>query len=180
MENPLYYLAYGSNLHPVRLGKRVPSAKLLDTVELSGYEIRFHKRSKDGSGKCNLFYTGNSRDKVHAAVYKIPALERGELDKAEGLGCGYEEKEITVEVNGEPLRVFTYVATDIKEDLQPYHWYRELVIEGARYHDFLPTYIAALKAVDSKDDPNLDRVKENQNLLEEMGAKTQRRWGTQD
>ena len=54
----LYYLAYGSNLHPVRLTERVPSARFLGLTSLFGYQLRFHKRHEpDGSGKCNMYHT---------------------------------------------------------------------------------------------------------------------------
>jgi gamma-glutamylcyclotransferase len=57
---PLYYLAYGSNLHPLRLMQRVSSAKVEDVIELPGRQGNFHKRSPDGSGKCNLTDEGVS------------------------------------------------------------------------------------------------------------------------
>ena len=37
----MLYAAYGSNLHPVRLRERVPSAELLGTGVLEGRELRF-------------------------------------------------------------------------------------------------------------------------------------------
>ena len=52
----IHYLAYGSNLHPLRLTLRVPSARVIGVVEMPGYMLEFHKRSIDGSGKC-LIYT---------------------------------------------------------------------------------------------------------------------------
>lgn len=45
-------LAYGSNLHPLRLRKRVSTANLIGIVEMQGYQLAFHKRSTDESGKC--------------------------------------------------------------------------------------------------------------------------------
>ena len=35
----LHYFAYGSNLHPVRLKERVPSIKLVGTVELAHHDL---------------------------------------------------------------------------------------------------------------------------------------------
>jgi len=51
----LNYLAYGCNLHPVRLQKRVPSAVFTGMVELHGRILSFSKRSVDGSGKCTIW-----------------------------------------------------------------------------------------------------------------------------
>jgi hypothetical protein len=79
-------VAYGSNLHPVRLRKRVPSCRKLGTVRLEGYKLAFHKRSRDGSGKGNALKTGDPRDVLLGVAYSIPVSEKGDLDDAEGLG----------------------------------------------------------------------------------------------
>ena len=59
MVNRLLYFAYGSNLHPTRLGDRAPSVELVGTAVLEGHALRFHKRGADGSGKCNALATGS-------------------------------------------------------------------------------------------------------------------------
>lgn len=57
----VHYLAYGSNLHPLRLTARVSSARPLGTVPMPGYKIAFHKRSIDHSGKCLFYVTHDPR-----------------------------------------------------------------------------------------------------------------------
>lgn len=54
MEPTVLYFAYGSNLCLPRLRSRVPSVALVGTAVLSGYELRWHKRSTDTSGKCDV------------------------------------------------------------------------------------------------------------------------------
>jgi len=163
---PLHYLAYGSNLHPVRLRERIPSARLFGTVELPGRGLRFSKRSVDGSAKCTIG-PGNPTQSVHGAVYRIDQRHRTVLDRIEGLGAGYAEQRETVTVGGQVVEVFYYVATaDYLEDsLYPYHWYKALVLAGARYHGFPPQYIAALEEVESVDDPDPERRAVNACLL---------------
>ncbi|MFB2707091.1 hypothetical protein [Marinobacter shengliensis] len=57
------------------------------------HALRFHKWSrKDKSAKCDALFTGNSEDVVIGALFEIPSSEKGPLDRAEGLGFGYEEK----------------------------------------------------------------------------------------
>ena len=46
--------AYGSNMPSARLRGRCPSARAIGIAELRGHELRWHKRSKDGSGKCDI------------------------------------------------------------------------------------------------------------------------------
>lgn len=51
----IHYLAYGSNLHPIRMTERVPSARVLGAIELPDHLLAFNKRSTDGSSKCLLY-----------------------------------------------------------------------------------------------------------------------------
>lgn len=95
----MLYFAYGSNMSLRRIQARTPSARVIDTAQLSGHEIRFHKKSwKDGSAKCDIFYTGKVQDVVFGVVFEINLVERPLLDEAEGLHNGYECKTIDVEI----------------------------------------------------------------------------------
>jgi hypothetical protein len=83
--NPLYF-AYGSNMSTPRLRYRVPGCRFAFVARLPNYKVCFHKRSKDGSAKCNAFRTAEPTDAVIGAVYEIPTNEKPSLDRAEGLG----------------------------------------------------------------------------------------------
>ena len=83
----LYYLAYGSNLHPVRLQNRVPSANFMGLVAMPGYRLCFHKRHHDdNSGKCNMYWTSEDNDVVYGAIYEMHSSEKSLLDQCEGTG----------------------------------------------------------------------------------------------
>lgn len=84
-----FYLAYGSNLHPLRLVRRVPSARLVGTVPLPGYRLAFHKRGMDGSAKCDLELADESGSLAYGAVYSVAAQDIHGLDRLEDLGAGY-------------------------------------------------------------------------------------------
>ena len=120
----LNYLAYGSNLHPMRLMERVPSAQLIGSTEIAGYELAFHKKSKDGSGKCNLFQIDEDSKSVFGAVYQIDVTEKPALDEAEGNGSGYLDAQVSVTSDGNTHTCFTYFAqqSHIVDHLKPYHW----------------------------------------------------------
>ena len=136
------YLAYGSNLHPQRLKRRVPSASFVGHAFLSDYGMCFHKRSYvDGSGKCSLVVGGSG---VYVAIFDIANAEQEILDGIEGVGQGYEHHVIDVDGFGGCL---TYIATPdaIDDSLLPMDWYREYVLRGARYHDFPDHYVANLE-----------------------------------
>ncbi|MFA9461616.1 gamma-glutamylcyclotransferase family protein [Thiohalorhabdus methylotrophus] len=153
----LHYLAFGSNLHPLRLGERVPSARLLGRVDLSGYQLAFHKRGYDGSGKGNLVYTGDSGDRAFGALFEIAAGEKPDLDAVEGEG--YRDDRMEVQVNGRRYSAFVYLGEEdfIEPDLPPYDWYRDIVWHGARYQGAPADYLDRIAAVSCMADPDPDR-----------------------
>lgn len=167
----LNYLAYGSNLHPVRLAARVPSARIVGVVEMANYMLAFHKRSIDGSGKCLIYPEQGEHHKVYGVLYEFDAREKANLDALEGSGKGYCEQFVQFSLNGETYTPYIYVAqsTHIDQSLVPYHWYKNLVLAGARYHGFPAEYIAAIEAIPSRVDIDAQRTEENENILRQMG-----------
>lgn len=171
---PRHYFAYGSNLHPLRLGRRTPSCRLLGVAKLAGHQLRFHKRSDiDGSGKCDVVRTGERRHTVMGAVYQIAAEELAVLDRIEGLGPGgYERITASVSLAGRSMPVFFYAATHTHIDsrLNPFAWYRDLVWYGAAWHGFPPGYVERIRRVSALADPDPARDAEHQALFQAMQA----------
>ena len=156
------YAAYGSNLHPVRLSRRTPSARLLGTEFVDAWELRFNKKSDiDGSAKCNI---ANGGDGLYVAVYEIDLSEKTMLDGIEGLGDGYQETTICVPGFGD---CWIYLAEDhaIDESLQPVDWYKEMVVLGCRYHGFSVEYLRQIAAVQANSDHDEDRRREEWELV---------------
>ena len=153
------YFAYGSNMSITRLRERVPSAVALGCHTLKEHDLRFHKLSKDGSGKCDAFPTGDSGDVVFGALFEISPSEKPALDKAEGFGHGYDQKNVTVlAVDGSSLESLTYIATKTDESLKPYSWYVNHVLVGARETSLPENYIQSkISSVESIQDTNKDR-----------------------
>lgn len=163
----IHYLAYGSNLHPLRLAARVPSARALGTVKLPGYRLAFHKRSIDGSGKCLIYPNQGRRNCVYGVLYEFEQGEKQLLDQVEGLGQGYSETLLELPCNEVLYTPYTYIAQPgyIDPGLTPYHWYKALVVAGARFHGFPEWYVACLEATPSRPDPNGERTALNAVLL---------------
>jgi len=139
-----------------RLRGRVPSAEALGCFTLNQHDLRFHKSSKDGSGKCDAFFTPNSESVIYGVLFKIDPAEKPRLDRAEGLGHGYEEKEVTViSRDGTPATATTYVATKIDEKLKPYSWYVNHVLVGANEaslpQDYIDSKINSVEAFQDRD-----------------------------
>ena len=159
------YAAYGSNLHPLRLQKRVPSTRLVGISFISGYELKFNKKSNiDGTGKCSI---NRGDGVVHLAVFEINAEEKVILDKCEGLGNGYEEISIDAHHFGNCL---TYIADPavVDETLRPTDWYKEMVLLGCRSHDFPGEYIRAIEGIRSIEDSNEHRSRMNWQIVGEL------------
>lgn len=153
------YFAYGSNMSLPRLKARVPSAERIGVFTLVEHTLRFHKVSKkDGSGKCDALSTGKRDDYVIGALFEISDGEKSALDRAEGLGSGYEEKLITVsDFQGNTHQAVTYYATNTDPSLLPYSWYLNHVINGAKETGVPPEYLSILSATNSQEDPDKER-----------------------
>lgn len=164
----IHYIAYGSNLHPLRLTARVPSARAIDVLELPRHQLAFHKRSVDGSAKCHVYSDRDEHHSVYGVLYEFEEQHKKQLDAAEG--AGYRQTLTTFRSDGGNIRPYTYVARPsyIEPDLLPYHWYKELVLAGARYHGFPEHYISRIQATPSTDDPDESRARKHQELLGQM------------
>ena len=162
----LFYAAYGSNLHPARLQQRTPSARLVTTTKLDGWQLCFHKRSNfDGSGKCNILMGQGS---VHVAIFELAPADKPLLDRVEGLGNGYEEATIQLPEIGS---AFVYVAAEshIDDQLKPFSWYKALVVAGCGYHKFPRPYVRVVKRIDDLRDPDSDRHDRHMSLIASFG-----------
>ncbi len=177
MEPLLKYFAYGSNMHPARLRERVPSCNVVGTAMLRGYGLRFHKRSIDGSAKCNALYTGDSSDRVMGVIYQIVAGEKEVLDSFEFLGNGYHQSEVQVTLGDKPECAFAYFAEPqfIDETLRPYIWYKEFVVAGARLHRIPEGYIKEVEFVEAIEDPDPMRAERNLRLLKKTEDRRQKK-----
>ena len=142
------YFAYGSNMLTARLRERVPSATAIGIGQLEGHALRWDKRSwRDGSGKCDAEFTGQQSDVVWGVVFEFVPEDKPALDQAEGLGNGYMEKMVNILTEAGWLTAVTYLATDKDASLRPYHWYKALVVAGAREHGLPPSYRSHLELV---------------------------------
>ena len=141
-----------------RLRARVPSAKRIATGTLTLHQLRFHKKSVDGSAKCDAQRSENLSHFILGVLYKIHPDEKADLDKAEGLGSGYEIMDVLIRLDDRSsVRAFTYYATRIDATLKPYDWYREHVLVGARENLFPEDYVKILEAFEFIEDPDPDR-----------------------
>lgn len=159
-----YYFAYGSNMYFRRLRSRTPSANRLHIGYVEGYRLTFNKKSSDGSGKCDCEKIDDATMRVFGVVYQINETDRHCLNNAEGLGKGYDDKEVTIiPIDGsESLVAVTFVATNKRDDLKPYDWYKEFVLRGAKENNLPQDYISTfIMSVDAEIDKDTARAEKN-------------------
>lgn len=144
------YFAYGSNMSFERLRGRVQQAKAVSTASLGGRNLVCHKKSTDGSAKCDIPLTGNSSDVVYGVLYEIKESSLSALDRAEGLGKGYGKELVKViDSNGTEYEALTYIATTFDTSLKPYSWYMYHVLHGATSHRLPREYVEKIKAIET-------------------------------
>ncbi len=165
----LLYLAYGSNLHPVRLTERVASARLLGSVELPGLRLAFHVRGGDDSGKGNLVACRGAPP-AYGAVYEIAEEEKPVLDRYEG--ASYRDTALEVTLDGRRRTCFTYLGHDahIDESLRPYDWYKHIILLGAQYLGAPAVYLDAITRVECMPDPDVTRSRLHGDLIKRMSV----------
>jgi len=137
--------AYGSNMDTARLRSRVGKCTPLGIATLPLHGLRFHKKSVDGTAKCNALFTGDESDSVIGVLFDVPEERKPDLDNAEGLGNGYHEQVVTVTLaDGSAKKAFAYIAdeTHIDDSWTPTVEYRGHVERGAKEHGLPQGYIA--------------------------------------
>lgn len=168
-QKSFYIFSYGSNMLYSRISNRCPSVEVVDKVCIPGFKLDFNKLSRDDSGKANITKTDNKDDFIWGVIHRISWNDKPELDKAEGLGHGYDlvsmnKLSITTNFNH---HIKSYISTDKKYHTRkkPYAWYMQLVIEGAKENGLPDEYINQLKNIGSKPDKNERRKLKELSIL---------------
>ena len=139
---------YGSNMNTQRITERCSSSRFISRAKVTGWKLSFNKISKDKSSKANLVYTGDN-SLVWGVIFDISEVQKPILDKAEGLGNGYEEHKLKVISDSEQeIECHCYIATNPKyldDNLKPYPWYTDFCLSGAKEHNLPEEWILTLE-----------------------------------
>jgi gamma-glutamylcyclotransferase len=164
----MYIFSYGSNMHLNRIRQRVPSTTTVCSAFIRGYTMQCNKVSVDGSAKCTLRHTDRADSITWGVIYTIDQGEKPQLDIAEGLGAGYHEKFLKfINISGQQFTAQVYIANDqfLDDTLQPYDWYKQYVLVGARQHRLPPKYIGMIASMATMPDPDVNRRQMNLRIL---------------
>jgi gamma-glutamylcyclotransferase len=151
------YFAYGPNIHPGWLRRRVPAVMRLGTGVLPGHRLAFHKRGRDGAGKSNAWRTDAAADRLPGALYRVPVQHFQRLGAA---GGGYHTAEVLIESAAGPLTALTWRAEpdEIEDGLRPWEWYVALIRAGAAVHGLPESHRRWLLTVPVVEDPDRARA----------------------
>ena len=133
-----YYLAYGSNLNVRQMKFRCPTARVVGTAVIEGYELLF-KGSKSGS---YLTIEPKEGSEVPVAVWEVLEQDELNLDRYEGFPTFYYKKEMQVVMKGirtgkERVRdAFVYIMHEERELGIPSAVYVRTCVAGYRYFGF--------------------------------------------
>ena len=125
-----FYFAYGSNMNPDRIRRRLPDARLVGTATIKGWRLveRLYadiERSQGG--------------RVEGVLYLLTPSELHRLDSDEGYPQTYRSVEVEAHLDANhKVKALTYTmtaATKKEREGKPYpRDYRLLCSFGARYH----------------------------------------------
>ncbi len=159
------YFAFGSNMWVPRIEARLDRCTLVCAAWMDGWALRFHKRGRDGSGKCDAFRTDAPRDRLRGIVYELSAAQKFRLDDIEGSGYTSHRSRAMTSCGELDVVLYTAVVDCIDVALRPFDWYLALVAAGAAAAGLPAAYVRDLEATPCMPDPDPDRTALNFALL---------------
>lgn len=88
------FFAVGTNMDEEWMRGWIPAARRLTIASLSGFSVRWHKRSSDG-GKLAALRTGQPDDVIWGVVYEVDGLNWQQIDEGQR-AHGYRDEHVTV------------------------------------------------------------------------------------
>ena len=139
------FFAVGTNMDEELLRDWIPSARRLSIASLSGFALRWHKRSSNG-GKLAALRTGQPDDVVWGVVYEVDGLDGQHIDEGQR-AAGYRDERVTVVCpDGTEHDASVYVARAemIDHSIMPTRSYRDPIVNAARANGLPAEYVDEL------------------------------------
>lgn len=151
------YFAYGANVHPAWLRRRIPDAILVGPGVLPGHRLVFRKRGRDGAARSDACPSDVPGAGLPGALYSVRAPDLQQLGAA---GAGYLAKEVRVDSPAGPMAAITWVAApdEIEAGLLPWDWYVALIRAGAEQLGLPERHRRWLATVRTTVDPDAARA----------------------
>ncbi|MBQ3426003.1 MAG: gamma-glutamylcyclotransferase [Clostridia bacterium] len=133
-----YYIAYGSNLNIRQMKMHCPTAEIVGTALIPGYELLF----KGGFGSAYLTIEPKQGAQVPVVVWSVEPDDELALDRYEGYPSLYYKKDMTVTVKDintgaeRTVDAFVYIMHKEHKCSVPSWSYLQTCIEGYRSFGF--------------------------------------------
>ncbi|MBC8242008.1 MAG: gamma-glutamylcyclotransferase [Alphaproteobacteria bacterium] len=150
-DEPVWYFAYGANMHDnafrARRGMRPDEWRV---GRITGYRLRFNLdgRPKGRAAPANI--SPDTGGEVWGVLYRISRRELVRLNVSEGIpGRRYRPLWLAAEDSGgNPVNSVTYIANGNEADGKPSLRYIALIRDGARAHGLPEFWVSFLEHVD--------------------------------
>ena len=152
------YFAYGSNLDPVRMTHRTPSAVPVGTAVLPDHRVTF-ARMPDGAVGGKAVITPSPGDEVQGVVYRVSVSDMHELDEYEGVDRGnYVRTTVAVHgSDGRMVQVHIYRPSPyVRDEELPSDGYAAVMRRGLAQWGFAPR--SATKTHAEREDEEAERL----------------------
>ena len=120
------YLAYGSNMNQTQMALRCPTAEVVGTGELKGYELLFRGARRGAVATVEPKEGGT----VPVLLWKIRKADEQALDRYEGYPRLYGKQMLQVELEGKEVPAMGYIMTPGHEFGIPSDGYADVIWEG--------------------------------------------------
>lgn len=121
------YMAYGSNMNLAQMKYRCPTARVLGTAEIDGYELLF----RGGAGAVATIEPARGAS-VPVLLWSIRAADELSLDRYEGFPRLYTKKNLEVKLDSKPVKAMVYTMVDGHAAGMPSQRYLNSIAEGYR------------------------------------------------
>ena len=148
-----------------RLAQRIGDFVNLGVACLVDYQLVFHKRGGDDSGKCTVHpYPGSH---VWGVVFEINPAQKETLDFHEGVGHGYDAvyKQVLINNRGHNCLLYQAQLGASDDGLRPFDWYKNFVLSGARQNGLPEDYIKMIEKIQILSDSDKNRARLNWQIL---------------
>ena len=120
------YIAYGSNLNIGQMARRCPTAKLVGTGTVEGYELKFKGRPNGAYATIAPKEDGS----VPVAVWELQPLDELSLNYYEGFPTHYFKRDIPVKLGNHEVTGMVYIMNLQAQANRPSQHYYDTVEQG--------------------------------------------------
>ncbi len=138
------YVAYGSNMNIEQMNWRCPSAKVVGTGALKGYQLTF----RGGRDSAVATVEPDPEGVVPVVLWSITPDDEAALDRYEGWPTFYRKARVNVDFDGKSVSAMVYIMNDGHPRGKPGAYYYSVILDGYKANGLDVEYLRA--AVDGK------------------------------